>query len=96
MDVQARLARALLDRAGEGAHLVRARSRPWASATFTGLRHVLTLAMRAERAEAFADGLEESAFDLPRHFVADIALAGRSGTGGTVLLEIEALTIEEH
>ena len=89
MDVQTRLARALLDRAGEGAHLARARSRPWASATFTGLRHVLTLAMRAER-------VEESAFDLPRHFVADIALAGRSGTDGTVLLEIEALTIEEH
>lgn len=96
MDVQDMLARALLDRAGDGARLVRGRARPWASATFSGMRHVATIAMRAEQAAAFSEGLGESDFPIDRHFVADIALTGRSEEGDAVLLQIEALTIEEH
>lgn len=96
MDVQAMLVRDLLGRGGEGARLVHGRSRPWASVTFTGARHVLRLAMLAEQEEAFAQGIKESQFALPRHFVADIVIAGRRRADRDVVLDIEVLTIEEH
>lgn len=58
-------------------------SEPWASATFTGARHVL----RGRGADL--NGIEDDEFDLPGHFVADIAWT-KDGDG----LRIEALTIE--
>lgn len=56
----------------------------WASATFTGARHVLTCAGGVD-----LTGIEDVEFALPGHLVADIAfdVAGDRVT-------IEALTIE--
>lgn len=59
------------------------RTEPWASATFTGMRHVL----RCEPLDLA--GLDDADFTLPGHVVADIAAAEENG-----LSVIEALTIE--
>lgn len=75
-------------------------SHPWASITFSGARHLLTLQIEGEGAGAaadmFLDGLEEREFALRGHIVADIVVAGqeRSPGGRAVRLAIEALTIE--
>lgn len=90
-----RLARALLDAAaaaGCSALLLASRSHPWASATFTGARHRLRLAVPdTDAARAWADALPEAEFRLPRQLVADVAVR-RLGAE----LEVEALVLDEQ
>ncbi|QJU58022.1 hypothetical protein HL653_09625 [Sphingomonas sp. AP4-R1] len=89
------LVEALAARGGDGA-VVRARpSHDWASATFAGARHRLEIRLPAEAADAFARGLGEAEFSLRGHLLADIAIVDRGAADGEVLLEVEALTIEE-
>lgn len=69
--------------------------RNWASVTFSGTRHKLTLRVAAEAAGPFLDGIEEAEFRLPGHIVADIAVVSREcGEGGT-RIALEALTVED-
>ena len=63
--------------------IAEARTEPWASATFTGMRHILRCA------PLDLVGLEDAEFALPDHVVVDI-VAEANGD----LLVIEALTIE--
>lgn len=75
-------------------------SRPWASITFSGERHRLTLCLPGPGAraavDAFLDGLEEREFALRGHLLADIAAAGvESDADGQVRLVLEALTVAE-
>lgn len=74
------------------------RSRSWASATFAGVRHELTMRLEGDGAEACADaflhGLEEREFDLRGHILADIALVSQTRATGLVRLSLEALTLE--
>lgn len=74
-------------------------SRPWASVTFRGARHRVTLALEGEgagdAADAFLGGLTEAEFELPGHILADIAPAGEKRTGDRVRLTLEALTVED-
>lgn len=70
-------------------------SRAWASATFTGTRHALTLTGAASPAlDAWLAGLRDAEFDTARELVADLALVERTGTGGAVVARIEALTVD--
>jgi uncharacterized membrane protein len=94
IDPHARLIAALVARAGE-AEVVQACSRPWASVTYTGARHLVRLMLPAAIADRLGEGLDEHEFAIPRHIVADIAIASRHDTGGIATVEIEALTIEE-
>ena len=55
----------------------------WASATFTGARHILACADRN------VSGIEDAEFSLPGHLVADVETRREAGQ-----LIIEALTIE--
>ena len=80
------------------------RSRAWASVTFVGARHELSLKLDGDGAAAAADqfvaGLEAAEFALRGHIVADIHLeAQQRGTGPDgapfVRLRIEALTVED-
>ncbi|HEX8258531.1 MAG TPA: hypothetical protein VF589_12945 [Allosphingosinicella sp.] len=80
------------------------RSRSWASATFSGARHELTLLLEgdgaAEAANAFVHGLEAAEFTLRGHIMADIGVVADergAALGGApqVRLRIEALTVEE-
>lgn len=75
-------------------------SRRWASITFTGARHRLSLRLAGAgaraAADAFLDGLGDREFDLKGHVVADIALEGEVAQDGedAVRLTLEALTVE--
>lgn len=67
------------------------RALPWESATFSGARHVLDVALTGEagRIEAWLAGLAEAEFVLAHHIVADLVVAARGTEGAT----IEALTV---
>jgi hypothetical protein len=73
-------------------------SRPWASITFSGLRHRYTLHFGGPEAEAQARAMAASVscdeFHIRGHLVADIAADQLTVTGDTATLEIEALTVE--
>ena len=78
-------------------------SRSWASATFTGARHVLTLRLTGDGAEAAADAflgdVEVAEFRLRGHILADIALISRESIANAgepiVRIKLEALTVED-
>jgi hypothetical protein len=70
----------------------------WASATFTGARHIVVMEFapdQADAAEAFAAGLAEAEFALPGHIVADIAVASSATSAAGRQIMIEALTVED-
>jgi hypothetical protein len=69
---------ALLDLAGGKAELLRHAERAWASVTFTGTRHEVTLAFVGAEAvaagEAFIAALPDHEFAIPRQLVADASV----------------------
>lgn len=73
-------------------------SRPWASITFSGERHRLTLRIggdgAAAAADAFLDGLAEREFELRGHILADIAVVADMREDDGTRLTLEALTVE--
>ena len=77
------------------------KSRSWASATFTGARHELTLRIAGEGALGAADdflaNLEAREFPLRGHIVADIALISDERRDGedAARISLEALTVED-
>lgn len=89
------LIEALEIRGGFGTEIHAQPSRAWASATFSGARHLLEIRLPLRAARSFEDGLGEAEFALHGHLIADIAICGRRVDGGTILLDVEALTIEE-
>jgi hypothetical protein len=75
-------------------------SRPWASITFSGERHRLTLCLPGPGAQAavdaFLDGLAEREFALRGHILADIEPARIArDADGQIRLTLEALTVED-
>ncbi len=75
-------------------------SRPWASITFSGERHRLSLCLPGPGAQAavdaFLDGLEDREFALRGHILADIEATGvERDTEGQIRLTLEALTVED-
>ena len=76
------------------ARIEQTRERPWASITFTGARHWLTLIVPTEDAEAVARDLPEANLPLVGHIVADLAIMGKAHQPPCTALEIEALTVE--
>ena len=98
------LLRALLVRANTSRDrilLTDYRSTDWQSLTFVGERHRLGLritgADAANVAQVMTHELEDAEFAIARHIVADIALHAppRNDKDGSVIFEIDALTIEE-
>ena len=76
-----------------------ATSRPWASITFAGEQHRLSLCLPGPGAQAavdaFLDGLAEREFALRGHVLADIAgVESRRDADGQVRVTLEALTVE--
>lgn len=99
-DATSELVRALLGVTFVTFGLEKARSKPWLSATFTGVRHELSFMLDGPAAEAeadaFLDGMEEREFALRGHVLADIGLVSRSSLdGGGVRIALEALTVED-
>lgn len=78
--------------------LVNAKSVDWASATFTGARHELTILVSGEGADIAAQNVaqrvSEIDFSIGGHIVADIsAVCGQRTAEGLHLL-VEALSVE--
>lgn len=86
-----------------GFHVEEIKSRSWASATFTGVRHQIGFRLEGlgadEAADTFLAALEEREFNLPGHILADIApistLRRESSEDPVVRIGVEALTIED-
>jgi hypothetical protein len=98
-DCQGRLIAALLDHAGTEGEVFADSLTPWASATFIGARHAVTLVLRGEDAMARADALRmmlpEAEFHLPGHIVADLVVDSiSSDEPGAAKLLLSVLTIE--
>ena len=67
---------------------------PWASATFTGTRHRLTIAAAAvPGVRGWIDGLPEAAFAIRGHIVADLAIDGVETIAGRQHVTIAVLTL---
>lgn len=108
-DPLGRLISQLVQLAGSNAFMAESTSRPWASATFVGAQHVLTLCIGArdqgddcagiDAAERFARALPEAEFHIPGHIVADIVIDERLPISGRspamTEFRITALTIED-
>ncbi len=95
------LIRAILSLARGDAELEEHRGTSWASATFTGMRHVMRLRFNGDQAVQTAQWLvrtlPEHEFALSGHLVADIAITEshrRSEGEPSMTLIIEALTVE--
>lgn len=95
------LIRAVLTLAAGAARLEEHRGTAWASATFTGMRHVMRISL--EGADGMATGtrlaviLPEHEFTIAGHLVADIAITEvhrRDEGTPAMTLTIEALTVE--
>ncbi|MDF0542049.1 hypothetical protein PX699_06825 [Sphingobium sp. H39-3-25] len=99
-----RLLRILLIAAGPDAAIARASTEPWASITFQGARHLISLRFFGPEshraANAMADRLPKQDFAIPGHIVADVAVDERlldhepDGTPSATL-ELSILTIED-
>ncbi|MGE4321787.1 MAG: hypothetical protein AB7E60_02005 [Sphingobium sp.] len=96
---QPQLLTQILRRAGDPATILRATSRPWASALFQGRRHDIMLRLdgtdQPGRGARFADGLGEAEWTLKGHFVADITLDDMGDDEAGAWLDLSALTIED-
>lgn len=69
----------------------------WASATFSGARHALTLTAGASpMLDCWLVGLSEAEFALRGYLVADINVTRMTRDGSVVTVAIEALTVEER
>jgi len=98
------LLRSLLRRTGvdrDRILLTEFRSTDWQSLTFIGEQHKIRLRIpgpdSAEITRLLTGGLEDAEFTISGHVVADIALAAEPElqSDGSMLIEIEALTVEE-
>ena len=100
-DATTALLRALRDtlRTANFLNFERVHSCEWASITFSGARHEVTLRLEGEGADAaanrFAAGLDATEFRLRGHILADIALVAREPAGEGWRLSLEALTVED-
>jgi hypothetical protein len=103
-DCHGRLLADLLERAGEDSEILDSGITAWASATFLGARHSVTLAVRGEDALTQADmvreSLPEADFTLAGHIVADLSVDSgvirmTEDQEVEVVLTLSILTIEE-
>lgn len=93
---------ALFDLAQGQAELLRHSERNWASATFAGTRHTVTLAFTGTPAIAAGEGLIEALpdheFTIPGQLVADAAVISVEQTAlpqPRMVLELELLLLED-
>ncbi len=98
-DVATLVERALLAdaaRCGLAATVTAANLTRWASATFAGARHRLTLTGSVDdRVKAWLDGLPEANLPLRGHLIADVVVEASSRDGEGWSAAIEVLTVEE-
>lgn len=100
MNAEVALRRALIAAFADArvtANVENIRSRPWASATFSGTRHELRVRLSGSSGlpeSPVIAGLGERDFDLPGHILIDIAAMEIDDDGDDHVLALDALTIE--
>ncbi|MEO7691054.1 MAG: hypothetical protein ABIS51_17365 [Sphingomonas sp.] len=68
----------------------------WASATFTGARHEVTLEAEESGAlDGWLTELPEADLPIRGHLVADVIITSVRRAGGLATIRLEALTVEE-
>ena len=68
----------------------------WASVTFSGARHRMSVsAAPSPQLDVWLAALPEAEFRLRGHLLADLALAGERRSAELVEIELEALTVED-
>lgn len=96
-DVATMLVRTLREQAlaaGCTIHLVAIEGRPWASATFTGMQHRLTIAAVAVPGlRSWIAGLPEAEFTMRGHIVADLVVDHIETVDGHEQVTIAVLTL---
>ncbi|MET0307415.1 MAG: hypothetical protein ABW023_01800 [Sphingomonas sp.] len=99
-DAATLLSRALVanaDAAGCPVTIVTAEWTRWASATFTGARHMLRLSGAPSPALiGWIAALPEAEFALRGHLVADLSIAAARHEGDGIAIELEVLTVEDR
>jgi hypothetical protein len=94
-DVATQLARAI-EASGPAVTVARHEASGWASATFSGARHRLTIEARATTGfDRWLAALPEADFALRGHLVADVTVGSVEKSEGRARVVIEALTVEE-
>lgn len=83
--------------AGCPVEIMASRWSSWASATFNGARHHLTLsAVQSDALDRWLAALPEAEIDIRGHLVADIEVRGVSRSeDGSALIELEVLTLSD-
>lgn len=99
-DAATLLERALADHAARARidlTLTRSKVKRWASVTFAGMQHQLTLTSPATNAfDAWLEALPDAEFDLRGHLVADLMVESVRREAGVATVELEVLTVEER
>lgn len=96
-DAATLLERALIASARFPLTVVDTVSTRWASATFVGARHALTLAGDwSECADRWLVNLPEAELPIPRHLVAEVVVKRRLHDSTRFSATVEALTVEER
>ncbi|OYW86209.1 MAG: hypothetical protein B7Z20_07750 [Sphingobium sp. 32-64-5] len=89
----------LLDLAGPDASVIATSSRPWASATFTGARHIVVMKLHgadhADQARRLAEYLPDAEFSITGHIVADACVDRRADGESDTTFHLAVLTIED-
>lgn len=94
-DVATLLARAL-ERNGPGVTVLQCQTKPWASVTFAGARHRLTIEARATAGfDRWLAALPDAEFALRGHLVADLVVESIEHCDGRARVTIEVLTVED-
>lgn len=94
-DATTLLARAI-ERSGPGVTVSTSEAAPWASVTFAGARHRLTVEARATAGlDRWLARLPEAEFALRGHLVADLTVTRVEHCEGHASVSIEALTVED-
>ncbi|MFV0625073.1 hypothetical protein ACBY01_13835 [Sphingomonas sp. ac-8] len=84
------------DAAGQALTIGDTVSVPWASATFSGERHRLTVSGSGPTFEHWLQSLPEADLPLRGHLVADLALLAVAVDHDSVRADIEVLTVEDR
>ncbi|MBB4155389.1 hypothetical protein GGQ80_003309 [Sphingomonas jinjuensis] len=82
--------------AGISIDIVQAIERPWASLTFSGTRHCLTLTMESgKHADEWLAAIESAALLMRGHVAGEPALVARRQLADLIEATIEVVTIED-
>lgn len=83
--------------AGVALEISAARSRPWASVTFSGARHMLAVsAATGGSAEQWLSALADAELSVAGHLVADAVVGDRREVDGRIEAAIELLSVEDR